>query len=285
MVDDLLLRFLGEHIKIHPIDKDIIGDLIVDLKQHHAIRCVVGQALSVQPYLYRGAVLKGQRLAVGDAIDDNDRGGIGGHFGAIRSGELFFGFFSCNGDFHVGVFGIPQGFIGDINEGGVDAGFPSEPHADGFAVLFHQESIDLGIAAQVFGDGAAHCFFAAAARHQQKGEGKQQEPCSFLHAGNPPPVCRLWPSPFINDLSGKSVTYFPEKIFIGGSDFFPRDDGAGPAAGAAVPAGREGNPGDKLSLLVRHHFDHTVAAGFGAGTTVDTREIGGDLDHGVFLLG
>jgi len=78
---------------------------------------------------------------------------------------------------------------------------------------------------------------------------------------------------------------FSGKIFIGGSDFFPRDDGAGPAAGAAVPAGREGNPGDKLSLLVRHHFDHTVAAGFGAGTTVDTREIGGDLDHGVFLLG
>ena len=61
--------------------------------------------------------------------------------------------------------------------------------------------------------------------------------------------------------------------------------GTSPAAGAAVPAGREGNPGDKLSLLVRHHFDHTVAAGFGAGTTVDTREIGGDLDHGVFLLG
>ena len=57
---------------------------------------------------------------------------------------------------------------------------------------------------------------------------------------------------------------FSGKIFIGGSDFFPRDDGAGPAAGAAVPAGREGNPGDKLSLLVRHHFDHTVAAGFGA---------------------
>jgi len=67
--------------------------------------------------------------------------------------------------------------------------------------------------------------------------------------------------------------------------FLRGNDGAGPAAGAAVPAGGKRDLGNEPPLLIRHHFYHAVTARLGAQPAMNTRKIRCDLNHSVLLSG